>query len=299
LRETSKLNLGTDVHITEDGYYTYEIRSSLEQGPFKLTAIGYDKAGNPSTNDPEVAMNLDKIDFQTDDNKYLFFEKIIDTVKPVVLNDNIVHIRENVGGVFNSVNVYFDLPDKELCYLEFEVFTKIGETKNILVSGNSFLEHEDLSSIEMPSNFKAGIDLKDNASGNKAYIRKNIESDFNSNGFENLHLALEELNSGDLNIGLTVVDLSGNKSNQYVKPIKVIPPEIMSPTIVSPTYPYTNNSNVMFSWSLAAENIIKWQYQFVHLAKNEKFSNLDNDWISLREPTFRTRIANGKYKDGE
>ena len=96
-------------------------------------------------------------------------------------------------------------------------------------------------------------------------VVKNIENDFNSNGFENLHLALEELNSGDLNIGLTVIDLSGNKSYQYVKPIKVIPPEIMSPTIVSPTYPYTNNSNIMFSWSLAAENIIKRQYQFVHL----------------------------------
>lgn len=298
-RETSKLNLGTDVPITDDGYYTYEIRSAVEQGPFKLTAIGYDKAGNQTTNDPEVALSLDLIDFPNGDNKYLFFEKVIDTVKPVVLNDNTVHIRENVNGIFNNINVYFDLPEKELCYLEFEVFTKNGDTKNILITGNSFPYHEDLMGIPMPSEFKSGIELKDNASGNKAYIRKNIASDYNSTGFENLHLSLEELNSGDLHIGLTIVDLSGNKSNEYVKPVKVIPPEIMTPTIVSPTYPYTNNSNVMFSWSLAAENIIKWQYQFVHLANNEKFSNLDNDWISLREPTFRYRVANGKDKDGE
>ena len=267
-----------------------------------LFIVGYDNAGNSSTNNLANAKLMSSQAFGNSNKQYAYFTKIVDSVKPINLNEKTVLIRKNASvsnplgvteEVHNAIDVMFDLPDAEACFLKFELLVSTTENVDeVLCSGSTFSKQENMKNIVLSS----GI-IPDNVGSSNFSILPRDEDILFSNSFENLKVQFLNLHTGSVNkLKLSIVDLSGNCSDWYVIPVEIADLTTVAPYFVKPTSNYVNNETLQFEWDINSDlKILSWEYQFKK--EGELKGQTDAHWSSNRtNKTFRKRVFSEKDK---
>lgn len=271
-----------------------------------LFIIGFDNAGNKSTDNLSNVKLMSSQAFGTTSKQYAYFTKVIDSVNPVNLNEKTVIIRKNasvlntVSGVsseyHNAIDVMFDLPDAELTFLKFELLVSTTDSNDVvLCSGSTFSKQENLKGIVLNS----GI-IPDDFGTDSFKILPRDENILFSNSFENIKLQFINLHTGQTNkLRLSSVDLSGNCSDWYEIPIEISDLTTIAPYFVKPTSNYVNNETLQFEWDFNSDlKVLSWEYQFKK--EGELKGQTDAHWSSNgTNKTFKKRVFADKGKTTE
>ena len=271
-----------------------------------LFIVGFDNAGNKSTDNLSNVKLMSSQAFGTTSKQYAYFTKVIDSVKPINLNEKTVIIRKNasvlntVSGVsseqYNAVDIMFDLPDTELCFLKFEVYaTSDVGTEELFCSGTTFYKQENLKSLLADSSLVP----QDYNSQNFFILPKTDEVSL-STSFEKIKLQIINLHSGNINkLNLSVVDLSGNSSDWYSIPLEISDLTNTAPYFLKPRGNYVNNETLQFEWDIATDaKILFWEYQFKK--EGELKGQTDELWSNNgTSKLFRKRVFSEKDKTTE